>query len=104
MGFKKKSSLDLNWDPSYYLWKHTNPSSDTEFIQFFQYSVKLERKLLLSRKLQPPSTMKVWLVNGASLMDAYNYWKWLWSMKILRNIVLFHWLLIHYALPVRALL
>ena len=100
--FREKSLLDLNWDPSDYLWKHTNPSSDTKFIQFFQYSVKLGRKLLLSRKLQPPSTMKVWLVNGASLMDASKYWKWLWSMQIPRKIVLFRWLLIHYALPVRA--
>ena len=58
--------------------------------------------MLLSRKLSPSSATKVWLVNGASLMDASKYWKWLWSMQIPRKIVLFRWLLIHYALPVRA--
>ena len=100
--FKKKSLLDLHWDPSDYLWKHTNPSSCTKLFQFFQYSVKLGRKLLLSRKFHPPSAMKVWLANGASLMDASKYWKWLWSMQIPRKIVLFRWLLMHYALPVRA--
>ena len=46
--------------------------------------------------------MKVWLANGASLMDASKYSKWLWSMQIPRKIVLFRWLLMHYALPVRA--
>ena len=37
-----------------------------------------------------------------SLMDASKYWKWLWSMQIPKNIVLFLRLLMHYALPVRA--
>ena len=46
--------------------------------------------------------MKVWLVNGASLVDAFKYWKWLWSMQIPKKIVLFPWLLICYALPVRS--
>ena len=90
----KKMSLDLNWDPSYYLWKHANPSSHSIFIQVFQYFVKLGRKLLLSRLLHPPSAMKVWLANGASLVDASKYWKWLWSMQIPRKIVLFRWLLL----------
>ena len=80
--FKKKSLLDMHWDPSDYLWKHTNHSSHTKFIQCFQYFVKLGRKLLLSRKLHLPSAMKVWLANGASLLDASKYSKWLWSMQI----------------------
>ena len=58
-GLKKKSLLDLHWDPSDYRWKHTNPSSHTKFFQIFQYSVKLGRKLPLSKKLHPPSVMKV---------------------------------------------
>ena len=102
MVFQKKSLLDLHWDPSYYLWKHPHSLSQTKCIEYFQYSVKLGQKLLLSKKLCPPSTMKAWFANGASLMDASKYWKWLWSMLIPKKIVLFRWLLMHYASPVQA--
>ena len=71
--FIKKSSLDLDWNLSNYRWKHPHSSSQTKFIHLFQYFVKLGRKLLLSKKLNSPSAMKVCLANGPSLMDAFEY-------------------------------
>ena len=66
---------------------------------FFQYSVKIGRKILSARSWKEPTANVVWRRNGLS-PHLKQFWKWRWGIKMSRNIVCLRWLLIHKAIPV----
>ena len=69
-------------------------------LEFFQYSVKLCRNLLLQLKYKCPVAMKHWSKYNVHELQLVKLWKWLWSMQLPKKVICFRSLLIHCALPV----
>ena len=44
--------------------------------------------------------MKHWSEDTVQELQLAKIWKWLWSMQLLKTVICFRWLLIHYALLV----
>ena len=98
--FQKKPLYNLDWDPTDYQWKKPNASGNGKHLEFFQYSVKLGRNLLLESKYKCPAAMKHWTANNVNALQLTKFWKWLWSMQLPKKVICFRWLLMQYALPV----
>ena len=49
---------NLGWDPADYQWKKPSAGGNGKHLEFFQYSVKLGRNLLLQSKYKCPAAMK----------------------------------------------
>ena len=58
VGFKKKHLYNLDWDPVNYQWKKPSVGGNGKHLEFFQYSVKLGRNLLLESKYKCHAVMK----------------------------------------------
>ena len=42
-----------------------------------------------------------WLTYNVDPTHMTTFWKWLWAMQIPKKIILFRWLIVHYAVPIR---
>ena len=67
VGFSKK--------PALYQWKKSNASGNGKHFEFFQYSVKLGRNLLLQSKYKCPAAMKHWTANNVNELQLTKFWK-----------------------------
>ena len=97
--------VDLQWDPLDYGWKlPMSDSTQEKVLPFFAYSVSLGRKFLLNEIESIPAGKKYWEEGNVSSTYMLKFWKHLWSLKCMNKVLHFRWLMIHYALPVGALL
>ena len=98
----KKPLCELEWDPGEWKWLPTSDfGEDVRPKPFFQYSVRLGREMLRRRIPHWPTTTTTWLTYNVDSTYMTTFWKWLWAMQIPKKIILFRWLIIHYAVPVR---
>ena len=90
----------MDSDPIDYRWKKPSFGRNGKHLEFFQYSIKLGRNLLLDSKYKCHVAMKYWSENNVQELQLAEFWKWLWGMQLPKKVICLHWLLIHYALPI----
>ena len=73
-------------------------------VPYFQYFVKICRKILGARSWKEQTTNVFWRWNRLSLQHLKQFWRWLWGIKMSRKIVCFRRLLVHSALSVNNLM
>ena len=78
----------LTWDPRELYWK-VWMQDHIKYVPFFQYSMKIVRKILSARSLKEPTANVVWRRNGLSPQHLKQLWEWLWGIKTSRKIVCF---------------
>ena len=95
--------VGLPWDPGDYTWQipqdhHLAAQQKT----FFEYTVKLGRKILAGARNYEPAATRVWEEYGIP-DDTINYfWNRIWKQKHTRKISTFQWLVVHRGLAVGA--
>ena len=78
-----------------------DPLAPQKEISFFQYNTKLARHLLLDKKRSSISAYRFWKDQGIEEQDISIFWKMFWEVEIARKISMFHWLVMHRAVPVK---
>ena len=73
VGFPKKPLHNLNWDPADYQWKQASFGRNGKHLEFFQYSVKLGRNLLLESKYKCLAAMKHWFENNVQELQLAKF-------------------------------
>ena len=91
--------IRLSWDPGEYTWQDPLDRSSKSYA-FFQYSVKLGRRILSAQRCITPAAMRHWMHYGLSLEFLQQFWETLWKRQQAQAITHFQWLLVHKALPV----
>ena len=85
----------LQWDPGEYIWKSTYMHLGKEGMDFFKYSVKMGRSLLIENEEVKPAAEKRWEEYGLHKEMRRPLWTTLWNNKQARKITVFQWLVIH---------
>ena len=67
--FQKKPLYNLDWDPAGYQWKKSSVGGNGKHLDFFHYSVKLGRNLLLQSKYKCIVVMKHWTANNVHALQ-----------------------------------
>ena len=86
----------LRWDLGDDMWQ--DPLAPQKEISFFP---KLVRHLLLDKKRSSISSYHFWMDQGIAEQDISIFWKMFWEVEIARKISMFHWLVMHHAVPVK---
>ena len=92
--------MRLQWDPGEYGWLDPFKNDSVGKIPFFQYSVKLGRRILAPARRSPLAASKFWELNNVLADFLRKFWKQLWARQQAAKITSFHWLLAHRALLV----
>ncbi len=97
--FGKCPLVRLQWDPGDYVWK--DPLNNQQELSFFQYNTKLGRHIMMASKRSLVSAEGFWISQGIEIAYIHEFWKCFWEVEQARKITMFHWLLMHRAVPVK---
>ena len=67
--------------------------------EFFNYSVKIGRHILVAQRRTTPRASQFWIHQGVTSEFLAKFWRTLWDRKQDMKINVFQWLVIHRALP-----
>ena len=82
----------LVWDPKEPYWK-VWVHDKIKHVPFFQYSIKIGRKISSARSWKELATNVFWRQNELSPQHLKQFMKWLWDIKMSTEFVCFRWLL-----------
>mgnify|MGYP000123098942 CR=1 FL=1 len=100
LGSRVETGGHLQWDPGEYGWSDPFKNDSVGKIPFFQYSVKLGRRILAHARRSLIAALKFWELNNIPADFMRKFWKQLWAWQQAAKITSFHWLIAHRALPV----
>ena len=85
----------LQWDPGEWFWHDPLRESGSPDLPFFQYTVRLGRRMLLARRQAIPAAAEHWQRQGLTADFLTDFWARLWSSRQPRRISAFQWLVAH---------
>ena len=89
----------LQWDPGDYGWR--DPYLPNKEFSFFQYTAKLGRHILMASKRNAISAQGYWRSQGLEQDFISAFWKKFWNVEQARKIMIFQWLVVQRAVPVK---
>ena len=89
----------LQWDPGDYGWR--DPYLPNKEFSFFQYTANLRRHTLMASKRNGISAQGYWRSQGLEQDFISAFWKKFWNVEQARKIMIFHWLVVYRAVPVK---
>ena len=85
----------LQWDPGEWQWRDPFASPESPPVPFFQFSARLGRHILLSRRQAVPASAEHWRRQGLSPAFLEGFWRRIWRYHQARRSVVFQWLVAH---------